>query len=100
MANLLFAARESDSLRSENPGMSQPSRGLVLAVTGIDEGGLPSAVAALHPHGAALKSSTVFDGGNPTCAGGGRPRRGTISAVAQGFSAARVRHASPRASPE
>src|SRR4051812_41499212 len=30
MANLLFAARESDSLRSENPGMSQPSRGLVL----------------------------------------------------------------------
>src|SRR3954470_18702097 len=30
MANLLFAARESDSLRSENPGRSQPSRGLVL----------------------------------------------------------------------
>src|SRR5215217_4371668 len=30
MANLLFATRESDSLRSENPGMSQPSRGLVL----------------------------------------------------------------------
>src|SRR5215212_11972859 len=30
MANLLFASRESDSLRSENPGMSQPSRGLVL----------------------------------------------------------------------
>src|SRR3954466_10648355 len=29
MANLLFAFRESDSLRSENPGMSQPSRGLV-----------------------------------------------------------------------
>jgi RNA polymerase sigma-70 factor, ECF subfamily len=29
MANLLFATRESDSLRSENPGMSQPSRGLV-----------------------------------------------------------------------
>src|SRR4051794_578988 len=32
MANLLFATRESDSLRSENPGMSQPSRGLVLGV--------------------------------------------------------------------
>src|SRR4051812_41618749 len=31
MANLLFASRESDSLRSENPGRSQPSRGLVLA---------------------------------------------------------------------
>src|SRR3954449_9594132 len=31
MANLLFAARQSDSLRSENPGMSQLSRGLVLA---------------------------------------------------------------------
>src|SRR4051812_19339894 len=31
MANLLFATRESDSLRSENPGMSQPSRGLVLS---------------------------------------------------------------------
>src|SRR4051794_19752580 len=30
MANLLFATRESDSLRSENPTMSQPSRGLVL----------------------------------------------------------------------
>src|SRR4051794_11462437 len=30
MANLQFATRESDSLRSENPGMSQPSRGLVL----------------------------------------------------------------------
>src|SRR4051812_17507590 len=30
MATLLFASRESDSLRSENPGMSQPSRGLVL----------------------------------------------------------------------
>src|SRR4051795_3871830 len=30
MANLLFATRESDSLRSENPRMSQPSRGLVL----------------------------------------------------------------------
>src|SRR4051812_20049724 len=30
MANLLFATRESDSLGSENPGMSQPSRGLVL----------------------------------------------------------------------
>src|SRR3954453_15758113 len=30
MANLLFAIRESDSLRSENPRMSQPSRGLVL----------------------------------------------------------------------
>src|SRR4051795_9796068 len=30
MANLLFASRESDSLRSENPGRSQPSRGLVL----------------------------------------------------------------------
>jgi hypothetical protein len=29
MANLLFASRESDSLRSENPGRSQPSRGLV-----------------------------------------------------------------------
>src|SRR3954469_10414092 len=29
MANLQFATRESDSLRSENPGMSQPSRGLV-----------------------------------------------------------------------
>src|SRR5918995_3264237 len=26
-----FASREADSLRSENPGMSQPSRGLVLA---------------------------------------------------------------------
>src|SRR4051812_22739635 len=32
MANLLFATRESDSLRSENPKMSQPSRGLVLRV--------------------------------------------------------------------
>src|SRR4051812_14809484 len=31
MANPLFATRESDSLWSENPGMSQPSRGLVLA---------------------------------------------------------------------
>src|SRR3954452_19428387 len=31
MANLLFASRESDSLQSEKPGMSQPSRGLVLA---------------------------------------------------------------------
>src|SRR3954454_11423898 len=31
MANLLFATRESDSLGSENPKMSQPSRGLVLA---------------------------------------------------------------------
>src|SRR3954467_5453166 len=30
MANLLLATRESDSLRSENPRMSQPSRGLVL----------------------------------------------------------------------
>src|SRR4051812_27403680 len=30
MANLLFASRESDSLRSEIPGRSQPSRGLVL----------------------------------------------------------------------
>src|SRR3954453_8693310 len=30
MANLLFASRESDSLRSGNPGRSQPSRGLVL----------------------------------------------------------------------
>src|SRR3954454_5141172 len=30
MANLLFASRESDSLQSEKPGMSQPSRGLVL----------------------------------------------------------------------
>src|SRR3954462_7779985 len=30
MANLLFATRESDSLRTENPKMSQPSRGLVL----------------------------------------------------------------------
>src|SRR5215211_4043260 len=29
MANLLCATRESDSLRSENPKMSQPSRGLV-----------------------------------------------------------------------
>src|SRR3954471_23679392 len=29
MANLLFDTRESDSLRSENPKMSQPSRGLV-----------------------------------------------------------------------
>src|SRR3954465_16079050 len=29
MGNLLLATRESDSLRSENPGMSQPSRGLV-----------------------------------------------------------------------
>src|SRR4051794_10123305 len=29
MANLLVATRESDSLRSENPKMSQPSRGLV-----------------------------------------------------------------------
>jgi hypothetical protein len=29
MANLLFATRESDSLRSENPKMSQPSCGLV-----------------------------------------------------------------------
>src|SRR4051794_21017447 len=28
MANLLLATRESDSLRSENPRMSQPSRGL------------------------------------------------------------------------
>src|SRR4051794_30548229 len=34
MANLLFAARESDSLRSENPGMSQPSRELVLRRNG------------------------------------------------------------------
>src|SRR3954454_4495895 len=32
MANLLFASRESDSLGSENPGMSQPSRGLVLSL--------------------------------------------------------------------
>src|SRR3954453_867023 len=32
MANLLFATRESDSLRSENPKMSQPSRGLVLGL--------------------------------------------------------------------
>src|SRR4051812_8848071 len=32
MANLLLATRESDSLRSENPRMSQPSRGLVLVV--------------------------------------------------------------------
>src|SRR3954470_21333632 len=31
MANLLFASRESDSLRSKNPGRSQPSRGLVLS---------------------------------------------------------------------
>src|SRR4051794_39882551 len=30
MANLLFASRESDSLQSEKPGMSPPSRGLVL----------------------------------------------------------------------
>src|SRR4051794_18205882 len=35
MANLLFAARESDSLRSENPGMSQPSRGLLLPNLGL-----------------------------------------------------------------
>src|SRR4051812_21011084 len=35
MANLLFASRESDSLRSGNPGRSQPSRGLVLAVLRI-----------------------------------------------------------------
>src|SRR5215207_1641153 len=28
-----FASRESDSLRSENPGMSQPSRGLVLVAS-------------------------------------------------------------------
>src|SRR3954463_3345794 len=34
MANLLFASRESDSLRSENPGRSQPSRGLVLRQRG------------------------------------------------------------------
>src|SRR4051794_25658983 len=33
MANLLFASRESDSLRSEKPGMSQPSRGLVLSLS-------------------------------------------------------------------
>src|SRR3954470_12950003 len=32
MANLLLATRESDSLGSENPGMSQPSRGLVYRV--------------------------------------------------------------------
>ena len=36
MANLLFATRESDSLRSENPGMSQPSRGLVSACGELD----------------------------------------------------------------
>src|SRR3954463_7242624 len=36
MANLLFASRESDSLWSENPGMSQPSRGLVLALAALD----------------------------------------------------------------
>src|SRR3954447_26650147 len=32
MANLLFASRESDSLQSEKPGMSQPSRGLVFVI--------------------------------------------------------------------
>src|SRR3954464_838562 len=42
MANLLFATRESDSLRSENPGMSQPSSGLVLAGSPIDLDAAPS----------------------------------------------------------
>src|SRR4051794_447701 len=36
MANLLFATRESDSLRSEIPGRSQPSRGLVSATSATD----------------------------------------------------------------
>src|SRR3954468_10156229 len=42
MANLLFATRESDSLRSENPRMSQPSRGLVSVYPQPQPSGIPA----------------------------------------------------------
>src|SRR4051812_39794290 len=53
MANLLLATRESDSLRSENPTMSQPSRGLVL------QAGNPLIVGALG-HATVLTALSYF----------------------------------------
>src|SRR4051794_39221160 len=56
MANLLFASRESDSLRSENPGMSQPSRGLVLRLQAEEAFADPAWRLALN-HGLSVRAA-------------------------------------------
>src|SRR4051812_39728135 len=56
MANLLFATRESDSLRSENPKMSQPSRGLVEALHSIVGRGLEDQLTK-DRHGVVVKNA-------------------------------------------
>src|SRR5256885_15894766 len=61
MANLLFAARESDSLRSENPGMSQPSRGLVSAILFADMRDYTRLTATLSPEEAVELLNGYFD---------------------------------------
>src|SRR3954454_4056823 len=61
MAKLLFATRESDSLRSVNPGMSQPSRGLVLGL-GLGAAISPSRIAILRACLRARRTASAFAG--------------------------------------
>src|SRR4051812_3132565 len=53
MATLLLATRESDSLRSENPRMSQPSRALVLPAEELPLSSWSEEVSA--PHALAIR---------------------------------------------
>src|SRR4051794_1161093 len=76
MANLLFATRESDSLRSENPRMSQPSRGLVLAVPWLgDDLSAPPTLAGFPILSSALSLIGVQARPEPAGEGPWRPRR-------------------------
>src|SRR3954453_3344659 len=75
MANLLFATRESDSLRSENPKMSQPSCGLVLCSGVIAEQRLRQRAASLGASSCSIGRAFLWG----LCAGGQEGVRKTIT---------------------